>query len=153
MPNRFRLAVMTTLAALLLGAVSVPAMASQASCDPSYPSVCIPPPPPDLDCADVKQRNFKVEAPDPHHFDADHDGIGCEDRSGGGTGSGGAEAGAGRAAGVGARSTTGGASTGGGSAGVLPFTGSNTAPLLVSGLLLVSVGGLLAWRLRSRPQQ
>jgi micrococcal nuclease len=48
------------------------------NCDPSYPTVCIPPPPPDLDCSDVKYRNFKVLAPDPHHFDGDHDGIGCE---------------------------------------------------------------------------
>lgn len=48
------------------------------SCDPSYPSVCIPPPPPDLDCADVTFRRFTVLAPDPHQFDGDHDGVGCE---------------------------------------------------------------------------
>jgi micrococcal nuclease len=48
------------------------------ACDPSYPTVCIPPPPPDLDCKDVSYRNFKVLAPDPHHFDGDHDGVGCE---------------------------------------------------------------------------
>ncbi len=48
------------------------------NCDPSYPTVCIPPPPPDLDCGDVPYRNFKVLPPDPHHFDGDHDGIGCE---------------------------------------------------------------------------
>ena len=47
-------------------------------CDPSYPTVCIPPPPPDLDCADVPYRNFKVQPPDPHHFDGDGDGRGCE---------------------------------------------------------------------------
>jgi micrococcal nuclease len=47
-------------------------------CDPSYPGVCIPPPPPDLDCADVRYRNFRVLAPDPHHFDGDHNGRGCE---------------------------------------------------------------------------
>ena len=47
-------------------------------CDPAYPSVCIPPPPPDLDCPDVGYRNFRVLAPDPHRFDGDHDGIGCE---------------------------------------------------------------------------
>jgi hypothetical protein len=49
-----------------------------ASCSPSYPTVCIPPPPPDLDCGDVPYRNFKVVAPDPHHFDGDGDGLGCE---------------------------------------------------------------------------
>jgi micrococcal nuclease len=47
-------------------------------CDPSYPTVCIPPPPPDLDCRDIPYRHFKVLPPDPHHFDGDHDGIGCE---------------------------------------------------------------------------
>jgi len=47
-------------------------------CDPSYPGVCIPPPPPDLDCADIPYRNFRVLPPDPHHFDGNHDGIGCE---------------------------------------------------------------------------
>lgn len=48
------------------------------NCDPSYPTVCIPPPPPDLDCADVRYKNFKVVGRDPHHFDGDHDGVGCE---------------------------------------------------------------------------
>jgi endonuclease YncB( thermonuclease family) len=51
---------------------------SRGGCDPSYPTVCIPPPPPDLDCGDITFRRFTVVAPDPHHFDADHDGIGCE---------------------------------------------------------------------------
>lgn len=50
----------------------------QTSCDPSYPTVCIPPPPPDLDCKDVSYKNFKVLSPDPHEFDRDGDGIGCE---------------------------------------------------------------------------
>lgn len=48
------------------------------NCDPSYPDVCIPPPPPDLDCGDIPNRNFKVLPPDPHRFDPDGDGIGCE---------------------------------------------------------------------------
>jgi micrococcal nuclease len=47
-------------------------------CDPSYPDVCIPPSPPDLDCADVAARRFRVVAPDPHRFDMDHNGVGCE---------------------------------------------------------------------------
>ena len=47
-------------------------------CDPSYPTVCIPPPPPDLDCADVRYSNFKVVGRDPHNFDGDQDGIGRE---------------------------------------------------------------------------
>ncbi len=47
-------------------------------CDPAYPTVCIPSPPPDLNCADVPYRRFEVLAPDPHRFDGDRDGIGCE---------------------------------------------------------------------------
>ena len=47
-------------------------------CDPSYPDVCIPPYPPDLDCGDISYTNFRVLPPDPHGFDRDKDGIGCE---------------------------------------------------------------------------
>jgi len=47
-------------------------------CDPSYPGVCIPSSPPDLDCGDISPRRFTVLPPDPHRFDSDHDGIGCE---------------------------------------------------------------------------
>jgi hypothetical protein len=47
-------------------------------CHPSYPTVCIPPPPPDLDCGDIRHRNFVVRPPDPHRFDGNHDGVGCE---------------------------------------------------------------------------
>jgi len=51
---------------------------SGGGCSPAYPGVCIPPPPPDLDCRDIPYRRFAVLPPDPHHFDGDHDGIGCE---------------------------------------------------------------------------
>lgn len=47
-------------------------------CDPAYPDVCIPPPPPDLDCSDVPYRRFRVLPPDPHRFDREGDGLGCE---------------------------------------------------------------------------
>ena len=47
-------------------------------CDPSYPTVCIPPPPPDLDCADVPFDHFTVLPADPHRFDGNDDGVGCE---------------------------------------------------------------------------
>jgi micrococcal nuclease len=40
--------------------------------------VCIPPPPPDLDCSDIAYRRFTVLPPDDQHFDGDHNGIGCE---------------------------------------------------------------------------
>lgn len=54
-----------------------PAAPSQ-TCDPSYPGVCIPPSPPDLDCGDIPYRRFDVIGADPHRFDGDKDGIGCE---------------------------------------------------------------------------
>jgi hypothetical protein len=49
-----------------------------ANCDPSYPAVCIPPYPPDLDCDEIIYTNFMVVGSDPHGFDKDNDGIGCE---------------------------------------------------------------------------
>ena len=57
---------------------NMPAQTEKISCDESYPDVCIPPYPPDLNCADISYTDFKVVAPDPHRFDGDKDGIGCE---------------------------------------------------------------------------
>ena len=52
-----------------------------AGCHPSYPTVCIPPPPPDLNCADIPFRKFRVlrtiSDPDPHDLDGNRDGVGC----------------------------------------------------------------------------
>jgi hypothetical protein len=48
------------------------------ACDDAYPTVCIPSLPPDLDCPDMPFTDFDVLPPDPHAFDTDHDGIGCE---------------------------------------------------------------------------
>ena len=60
---------------------SVPRSASRSTkCDPSYPDLCLPPGGPDLDCKDVSARRFRVLPPDPHHFDGDVNGIGCEGR-------------------------------------------------------------------------
>ncbi|PWH17546.1 MAG: hypothetical protein DDG59_07990 [Anaerolineae bacterium] len=50
------------------------------NCDPAYPDVCIPSPPPDLSCAEISFRNFRVLPPDPHGFDGDQDGLGCENQ-------------------------------------------------------------------------
>jgi hypothetical protein len=59
--------------------VPVTAVAAAGGCDPSYPGVCIPPGPPDLDCPDVPFARFTVIGADPHGFDGnDNDGIGCE---------------------------------------------------------------------------
>ena len=58
-----------------------------AGCDPNYVNLCIPPPPPDLDCAEVRvmlraQGLTVVEllpgGSDPHRLDGDGDGRGCE---------------------------------------------------------------------------
>ncbi|MDQ3902746.1 MAG: excalibur calcium-binding domain-containing protein [Thermoproteota archaeon] len=63
-------------------------------CDSSYPDVCIPPPPPNLNCDDISARNFRVVGSDPHGFDGDNDGIGCEDESSqGSSGSGSSDSG------------------------------------------------------------
>lgn len=59
-------------------ATITPTATSGPQCHTSYPTVCIPPPPPDLNCKDIPYRRFKVLPPDPHNFDADHDGVGCE---------------------------------------------------------------------------
>jgi micrococcal nuclease len=48
------------------------------NCDSSYSGVCIPSPPPNLDCGDIPHKNFGVLSPDPHRFDGEGDGIGCE---------------------------------------------------------------------------
>ena len=48
------------------------------NCDSSYPDVCVSPPPPDLNCSDILYKNFKVLPPDPHGFDREGDGVGCE---------------------------------------------------------------------------
>jgi uncharacterized repeat protein (TIGR01451 family) len=53
------------------------------NCDPHYPGVCIPPLPPDLDCADISFHLFRVnhDGPntvDPHSLDNNLDGIGCQ---------------------------------------------------------------------------
>ena len=52
---------------------------SRENCEPAYPTVCLPPPPPDLDCPEVLPLvNFQALPADPHGLDADKDGIACE---------------------------------------------------------------------------
>jgi len=52
-----------------------------AACDPNYSGACIPPPPPNLDCDDLRamgiQGELKVVGSDPHGLDPDGDGIAC----------------------------------------------------------------------------
>ena len=79
------LGVMTSLLLIVATTVTVAQQSTQ-TCDPAYPKdlagneICIPSPPPDLDCKDITYRRFVVLEPDPHNFDTDKDGIGCEGR-------------------------------------------------------------------------
>lgn len=60
-------------------ACRAPATGSAAHrCAPSYPDARIPPPPPDLGCRGVPFRGFRVVGADPHRFDGDGNGVGCE---------------------------------------------------------------------------
>jgi len=51
--------------------------ASGGACDPNYTGSCVPIVTYDLNCADIAHRVVVVGV-DIHHFDSDHDGIGCE---------------------------------------------------------------------------
>lgn len=67
-------------------------------CDRAYPDICIPSPPPILTCGDIAEQTagetFRVYLPvhrdkplglkkfDPHTFDLDGDGFGCEQGGG-----------------------------------------------------------------------
>jgi micrococcal nuclease len=60
-----------------IAAVSTPGT----RCDPSYAGGCVPPSPPDLDCADIRNLRIapvRVVGGDPHRLDGDDDGLGCE---------------------------------------------------------------------------
>lgn len=58
--------------------VPSPTPAAPASaCDPNYGGYCVPIVSYDLDCSDIRHR-VTVIGVDIHHFDGDHDGIGCE---------------------------------------------------------------------------
>jgi Flp pilus assembly pilin Flp len=51
-----------------------------AQCDPNYSGACVPPYPPDLDCADVRRlglQRVRVTGSDPHQLDRDGDGVVC----------------------------------------------------------------------------
>lgn len=60
----------------------LPLVPGGADCEPSYPSICVPIGSPDLDCGDIAARHFEVRwdvpRPDPHGFDGNRDGVGCE---------------------------------------------------------------------------
>ncbi len=54
-----------------------PARSGAAGCDPNYGGGCVPRSDTDLDCSDI-DFEVTVKGEDPHHFDGDGDGIGCE---------------------------------------------------------------------------
>lgn len=62
----------------VLFVVGIAACGALGNCHPGYEGVCIPPPPPDLNCEDIEFSNFDVVGTDPHGFDGDNDGKGCE---------------------------------------------------------------------------
>jgi endonuclease YncB( thermonuclease family) len=50
-------------------------------CDPNYSGGCVPPYPPDVDCADIRALGIapvQVVGSDPHRLDGDGDRLGCE---------------------------------------------------------------------------
>lgn len=55
-----------------------PSPQPQQNCDPSYPTLCLKIGIRDLDCEDIWATSFPVNPPDPHKFDRDTDGVGCE---------------------------------------------------------------------------
>jgi len=68
---------------LMANATKIPTSESDSNstegCDSSYPEICITTYSAKLICADIPFRNFKVLSPDPHGFDSDGDGTGCEE--------------------------------------------------------------------------
>jgi hypothetical protein len=62
----------------MLNELQIDATTDNDDCDSSYPDTCIPSPPPNLNCGDISDKRFEVLPPDPHGFDRDGDGIGCE---------------------------------------------------------------------------
>jgi endonuclease YncB( thermonuclease family) len=50
------------------------------TCLPDYVGACVPPPPPDLDCADIGHP-IRIVGDDPHRLDRDGDGKACEPSS------------------------------------------------------------------------
>ena len=81
-PNGIELHPVVAFTASSCGSVPAPPPPPAGDCAASYPDVCIPPPPPHLKCTDIPYSNFRVlwdvPRPDPHHFDRDRDGVGCE---------------------------------------------------------------------------
>lgn len=72
------LAVCATTTSTATTSTSSSTITAPPGCDPSYPTLCLPLPPPDLDCGQIGATNFPVIGSDHHGLDDDGDGIGCE---------------------------------------------------------------------------
>ena len=70
--------ILITLPFIFLSSIQTNTDNNYGDCDSSYPAVCIPSYPPDLNCDDIPKKNFDVLPPDPHKLDRNEDGIGCE---------------------------------------------------------------------------
>ena len=69
---------LTNLQLIFLSSIQTSSEQDNSNCNSSYPDACISSPPPNLHCKDISDKDFKVLPPDPHGFDRDEDGIGCE---------------------------------------------------------------------------
>ena len=52
-------------------------MGGNGQCNSNYTGACVPNVSYDINCKDIKHR-VNVVGKDVYHFDADHDGVGCE---------------------------------------------------------------------------
>ncbi len=87
-------AIIFSIVLLVIGIITIPVYAQKSpieencdnpddednciDCDNSYPDFCIASPPPKLSCKDISKHDFKVKGSDPHGFDGDNNGIGCQ---------------------------------------------------------------------------
>jgi|GEM_PF-3013574 len=57
---------------------AAPPAITPGTCDARYQNTCIPISAGDLDCADITARDFDAAGSDPHNFDGNNNGQGCE---------------------------------------------------------------------------
>ena len=76
--SSLRIIFLASMLIVVIPNTQIDATTDNGECDSSYPDTCIPSPPPNLNCADISDKGFQVSSPDPHGFDRDGDGIGCE---------------------------------------------------------------------------
>lgn len=71
------LATLTTAGLMLIGSVALAAPANAAlACNPAYPTVCLTK---EVDCGQIKSRNFPTNGSDPYRLDSNKNKIACED--------------------------------------------------------------------------